>query len=91
MLYVYAFFATFVYVFMRSYQQMNVVHADYWHILPTSIVMGQLDVLLIAFVVKSTGFDEGLALAYGFGGGLGSTLATWIQHERRKRANDIAN
>ena len=68
MLYLTAFVATFIYVFTRSYQQMNVVHADYLRILPTSMVMGHLDVLLVSFVVKSTGYDEGLAIVYGLGG-----------------------
>lgn len=86
MIYALAFASTFVYVFCRSYQQMNVVRADYWKILPTSIVMGHFDVLLVAFVVKATGFDELLAIAYGFGGGLGSSLATWIQHKRTTKA-----
>lgn len=82
MLYLWAFLATFVYVFTRSYQQLNVVHADYIRILPTSLVMGHFDVLLVAFVVHKSGYDECLAVAYGFGGGLGSILATYLQHRR---------
>lgn len=62
-------FATFLYVFLRAFQQLNVVHKHYWRILPTSIGMGFGDVLLVILIIKTQtlwlGFTNGLAGACG--------------------------
>lgn len=62
-------FATFIYVFLRAMQQLNVVHKHYWRILPTSIGMGFGDVLLVIIIIKTQtlwlGVTNGLAGAAG--------------------------
>lgn len=61
--------ATFVYVFLRALQQLNVVHKHYWRILPTSIGMGFGDVLLVILIIQTQtlwlGLTNGLAGAAG--------------------------
>ena len=61
--------ATFLYVALRAFQQLNVVYGHYWRILPTSIGMGIGDVTLILLIVKADnlwmGVTNGLAGACG--------------------------
>ena len=77
--YLYAFFCTLVYVFSRSFQQKNVQHSKYWFILPTSMVMGVLDVVLITKAAQR-GLDWKLCVAFGLGGGIGSIIAVFIHN-----------
>lgn len=61
--------ATFVYVMARAFQQLNVVHQQYARIVPTSLLMGVLDVGLVLLIVRADtlwlGFTNGLAGALG--------------------------
>lgn len=61
--------ATFLYVFLRAFQQLNVVHKRYWRIIPTSIGMGFGDVILVILIIKTQtlrlGFTNGIAGACG--------------------------
>jgi hypothetical protein len=61
--------ATFAYVFLRAFQQINVIHQHYWRILPTSLGMGIGDVVLILLIVKADtlwiGLSNGIAGACG--------------------------
>lgn len=74
--YLLAFLASFVFVFLKSWQQQNVTHRKYWWILPTSMFMAATEVLVIATVVK-TGYGL-TVIAIGLGAGLGAMLATYI-------------
>lgn len=68
-LFVYAFIATFLYVALRAFQQLNVTHYEWRRILPTSILMGIGDVVLILLIVKTNtvwlGVTNGIAGALG--------------------------
>ena len=72
---------TFIFIFLRAFQQKNVMKNKYMWMVPTSYGMGFCEVYIIASV--ATGGMElwAAALAMGTGGGVGSILATYL-HER---------
>lgn len=74
--YILAFFASLVFVGLKSTQQLNVVHKQYWWILPTSLAMASMEVFVVATVAKN-GWGW-LALAIGLGAGIGAMAATWL-------------
>jgi len=74
--YALAFTSSFIFVALKSWQQLNVVHKKYWWILPTSMAMALCEVYVVATVAKN-GWGI-IALAIGLGAGLGSMLATWL-------------
>ena len=79
--YVIAFFASFVYVFLRATQQLNVIHGDYLWIMPVSIAMSACDVTVIMLILKREKKHKKslpLILAIGSGGGLGAMVAMWL-------------
>lgn len=69
---------TFIYVFLRAFQQLNVVHRNYWMIMPTSVFMSIGDVLLVLFIVKAN--TVWMGVSNGVGGGLGCMFAMWLSH-----------
>lgn len=69
-------FVAFVYVFMRSFQQLNVVGGHYWRVPIFSIAMGLGDVALVMFIVKSDSLWIGVT--NGAAGGVGCCLAMWL-------------
>lgn len=73
---------TFAYVFLRAFQQLNVVGAHYWRIPFTSIAMGVGDVLLIVLVVKADTLWIGVT--NGVGGTLGCFLAIYLNKRLMK-------
>lgn len=72
-------FLTAIYVGLRSLQQLNVVHAKYWRILPTSLAMGIGDVALILIMVRADTLWIGVV--NGLGGAIGCLAAIYL-HKR---------
>jgi hypothetical protein len=74
-----AFAAAFIFVFLKSWQQQNVVYQKYLWILPTSMAMAFCE----GFVVwqLATAFKIILVVIIGFGSGLGCLLATYLHHK----------
>ena len=74
--------ASFVYVALRAFQQLNVMGDHYWRVIPTSILMGLGDVILVTLIVKTDslwiGVTNGVAAA------CGCILAMWF-NKRIKR------
>lgn len=70
-----AFAASFVFVGLKSIQQLNVVRKQYWWIVPTSFAMAMCEVYVVA-TVAAQGWGW-LVFWVGLGGGLGSLSATW--------------
>ena len=70
---------TAIYVFLRAYQQLNVVHQCYRRVLPTSLAMGLIDVGLILIIVKAD--TLWLGVVNGIGGATGCMLAMYL-HKR---------
>jgi len=78
------FFACYLYVFTRAFQQRNVVHDNYGWIIPTSYAMATLDVFIIAYIAHS-GWSLSLIAVNGGGSGLGCLTAMllhkrWVKH-----------
>lgn len=67
---------TFAYVFLRAFQQLNVVGGHYWRVLPTSLAMGIGDVVLVLLIVKTDSLWIGLT--NGVGGAAGCMLAMYL-------------
>lgn len=85
MIYVFAFFAYFLAVTLKAYQQRQVQHAEYWKMPPVSFGMAFCEIFLLTLVVRSANDVwqlVGLWLAIGSGGALGSILGTWL-HVRK--------
>ena len=73
--YAIAFAASFIFVALKSTQQLNVMHRAYWLILPTSMLMAVCEVWVIAnAAVQGWGW---IVLPIGVGSGLGSMFATY--------------
>jgi hypothetical protein len=64
---------SFIYVFLKAWQQLNVVEGRYAWVMPTSIGMGLCEVAIVLLVVKAN--TVLLGAANGVGAGLGAILA----------------
>ena len=74
------FCSSFIFIFLKSWQQQNVTRQQYKWIIPTSMAMAFVELYVIATAAKN-GWDFLLVLAIGLGSGLGSLTATLI-HSR---------
>ena len=75
-MYALAFAASFFFVALKSWQQLNVVKRQYGWIVPTSMLMALCEVYVVANVAKY-GFGW-IVLWIGLGSGFGSLTATYI-------------
>lgn len=81
--YVLAFGAAFVFIFLKAFQQLNVVHKQYLLVLPTSMFMAVCEVYVIATTAKN-GWGW-LVLWVGLGSGLGAMASMWIHGRMTKK------
>lgn len=86
MTYLLAFGASFVFIFLKAFQQLNVVHKQYLMVIPTSIAMSTCEVLVIYLVAKQ-GWGW-LVLFTGGGGGLGCVVAMYLHKFTNKRESN---
>lgn len=70
---------TALYVFLRAWQQINVIHGYYARVFPTSLLMGLVDVGLILIIVRAD--TLWLGVANGIGGATGCVCAMYL-HKR---------
>ncbi|WP_422023417.1 hypothetical protein [Pyruvatibacter mobilis] len=77
MIYLTTLFASFVFVFLKAFQQRNVAFDKYVWIIPTSYLMAVVEVIVVANIAMS-GWDVWNVLALGTGGGFGSLLAALV-------------
>ncbi len=79
--------ANFVFIFLKAFQQRNVAFLHYGWVVPTSLMMGTVEIGVIgAVAIEATKADRfidlwPLVLAVGIGGGLGAVSSMWI-HKR---------
>lgn len=76
----FSFVASFLFIFLKAFQQLNVVHYKYWLVVPTSFTMAICEVYVMANVAQQ-GFHWSLVAAVGLGGGLGCICSMWV-HKR---------
>lgn len=74
--YALAFLATFVFVFLKAIQQLNVVRSNYVWIVPTSFAMAVCEVYTVV-VAADRGWGL-IVVPIGLGGGLGCVLAVYL-------------
>lgn len=87
MTYALAFVASFAFIFLKAFQQLNVVHRQYAWVVPTSMAMSACEVAVIAMVAKQ-GWGW-LVLFTGFGAGLGCVGAMFLHTFTRKRPTNV--
>jgi hypothetical protein len=71
--------ASFVFVFLKAFQQRNVAFDNYWPVVPTSFAMAMAEVYVIGSVAAA-GWHWPLVTAVGVGAGLGCMLAMFTHH-----------
>jgi hypothetical protein len=76
MSYLIAFCTSFVFIFLKATQQLNVVNKQYLWVLPTSMAMAACEVYVIATTAQN-GYGW-IALAVGIGSGLGCMASMWV-------------
>ena len=69
-----AFAASFAFIFLRALQQRNVVHDNYWWVVPTSLAMAATEAVVIVNIARQ-GWHFPLVLSVGVGSGLGCITA----------------
>lgn len=74
--------ASFAYVFLRAFQQLNVQGRHYRWVMPTSCLMGVGDVVLVLIIIKIDSLWIGAV--NGVAAGLGCMLAMWLDKGRVK-------
>ncbi len=67
-----AFMASFIFIFFKATQQLNVFHLRYAPVIPCSIAMAICEVSIIVMVVKTTFW---VFIPIGLGGGIGCLLS----------------
>jgi hypothetical protein len=71
--------ASFAYVFLRAFQQLNVQAYAYHLVIPTSVCMALGDVYLVVSYAKSGGPSWPLVLTVGIASGSGSMAAMFLR------------
>lgn len=71
-----AFAASFAFIFLKAFQQLNVVHGQYLLVFPTSILMSACEVAVIAIVARQ-GWGW-IILFTGSGAGFGCIAAMMV-------------
>lgn len=74
---------SFVYIFLKAWQQINVVTLRYGWVFPTSVCMGLCEVAIVLLVVKADTIF--LGLANGVGSGFGAMLAMRLHQKLRSK------
>lgn len=74
------FAANFAFIFLKAFQQRNVIHNNYGWVVATSNAMALFEVYVMAMIAKE-GFTLWLVFALGLGGGTGC-LAAMLLHNR---------
>lgn len=71
------FFTSFVFVFLKAAQQLNVARGHYWLIPPFSFGMAATEVFVIA-AIATQGYSHWAVLGMGAGGSAGAMLAMYL-------------
>lgn len=75
-----AFGASFIFIFLKAFQQRNVIHDNFKWVFPTSIGMALTEYGVIA-IIAARGYHLPLVLAAGVGAGLGS-MGAMVLHRK---------
>lgn len=78
------FLSSFIFVALKSFQQLNVQHDRKWLVLPTSFLMAFVEVSIVLSVVRAQSLWTAIPL--GAGAGLGCLFAMFL-HRRIRDAH----
>lgn len=78
-----AFFASFFYVALKAFQQLNVVHDEFKWVMPVSLGMAACEVTVVTSIVRTA--DVWLVLCIGVGAGFGAMISMLL-HRRMRNA-----
>ena len=78
------FVATYIFIFLKAFQQRNVVHNDWRFIAPTSMAMAFVEYYVIALVARQ-GYGLAIVIVGGAGAGLGAMSAMLLHNAHLKR------
>jgi len=81
--YTLAFLASFAFIALKAFQQLNVVHGAYWWVLPTSMLMAVFEVFVV-WNMATNGIGW-IVLPIGLGSGLGSIFSMWLHAQIVKK------
>jgi hypothetical protein len=79
--YLFAFCASYIYIWAKATQQLQVVNFRYLRIMPVSLVMAFCEVFIMVNVIRTSDSFGGLvalAIAIGIGAGLGCLTAMFL-------------
>jgi hypothetical protein len=74
------FICNFIFIYLKSFQQLNVVYKKYWWVMPTSFCLAAAEAYMWIAVV-TTGYKLDMILAIALGGGLGCVCSMYT-HKR---------
>jgi len=77
--YLIAFAVSFIYIYLKAWQQINVMHKNYKAVPLVSMLMALCEVLTIGLVVKTSFW---MFIPIGIGGGLGCILSIKRNHRQ---------
>lgn len=75
-----------LYIFLKAFQQLNVVHDKYLWIPIVSLCMALCEVISIGAIAAYR--DLWLAVPIGLGGGVGCLIAMWMHKKMRNRKGE---
>lgn len=78
------FAASFVFIFLKAWQQKNVAFDHYLWIVPTSVLMAVVEVYVIANIATK-GYSWWLVASVGVGSGLGALASAWLHNKVLKK------
>lgn len=78
-----SFLVAFVSVFLKAWQQINVIHERYKLVPLVSILMAMCEVSVVLLVANTLSFW--LFIPIGIGGALGCMLSMYLNHKYKKR------
>ncbi|QDP59278.1 MAG: hypothetical protein Tp136SUR676911_17 [Prokaryotic dsDNA virus sp.] len=79
--YIVAFAVSFVYIYLKAWQQINVMHERYSWVMPVSFAMAICEVSVIGLVVAKSFW---MFVPIGLGGGLGCMLSMKRNHRAKR-------
>lgn len=74
MMYATAFLVSFVYIYLKAWQQINVIRKQYRQIIPVSFMMALCEVSIVGLVVNTSFW---LFIPIGAGASFGCLLSVW--------------
>jgi hypothetical protein len=78
-----AFCVSFVFIFLKAWQQQNVVHKQFIWVMPTSFGLAMCEFYLIGLVARTGDFT--IAFWMGTGAGLGAMLSMFLHGRMTKQ------